>query len=77
VRALAIHQLLENRAFDPTSVRVLIAAYDTVCVELDLAESRYAAANELVAIKVIEIAQTGERDLKTIVQRALEELRRS
>jgi hypothetical protein len=47
------------------------------CAELDLAESRYAAANELVATKVIEIAQTGERDLTAIVQRALKELRHS
>jgi hypothetical protein len=72
---VAIHRLLENGVFDPDEIANMAAAYDRVCASLHLESSRYAAANELVALKVIEIAQSGVRDPASIHDRAILELR--
>jgi hypothetical protein len=72
---VAIHRLLEDGVFDPDEIAIMVAAYDRVCASLHLESSRYAAANELVALKVIEIAQTGDRDPVSIHDRAMLELR--
>lgn len=72
---MAIHRLLENGVFDPEEIATLVAAYDRLCASLHLESSRYAAANELVALKVIEIAQAGDLDPVSIHDRAIVELR--
>ena len=72
---MAIHRLLENGVSEPEQIATMVAAYDRVCASLHLKSSRYAAANELVALKVIEIAQTGDRDPVSIHDRAMLELR--
>ena len=72
---MAIHRLLESGVFDPEQIATMVAAYDRVCASLHLESSRYAAANELIALKVIEIAQAGVRDPASIHDRAMLELR--
>jgi hypothetical protein len=57
---MAIHRLLEGQvALRPDQIAMLVAAYDHVCASLHLKQDRYAAANEVVALKVIEIAKGG------------------
>ena len=71
---MAIYRLLRNSAFDPETVKTMIAAYEEACRLLRLPEPKYDPAAEVLALKIIEIGQTGERDSATICARALEEL---
>jgi 1,4-dihydroxy-2-naphthoyl-CoA synthase len=64
---VAIHRLLERSAFDPETVATMVAAYERICRDLKLSDDRYAAANEVVAAKVIEVVQTGELCIEQIV----------
>jgi hypothetical protein len=72
---MAIYRLLEGAVFGPQEVARLVAAYEEVLRCLELEASRYAAANELIARKVVEVAHSGEDDPSMIAQRVLAELR--
>jgi hypothetical protein len=72
---MAIHRLLENSGFDQERITVMMRAYNEICRRLHLGDGRYDAVNELLARKVIAIAQTGDRDPNRIVKRVLKELR--
>jgi hypothetical protein len=74
---MAIYRLLEKSAFDSDYLSAAVSAYEQTCRELHITESRYSAANELVALKVIEIIRSGERDPKRIVERVIAEFRRT
>jgi hypothetical protein len=59
-------------AFNPEDAKVLASAFDTVCRALDVP----ATANRdraVVAERVIELARSGERDVKRICERILKE----
>jgi hypothetical protein len=58
---VTIYRLLQNTAFDSATIEHLASAFEDVCRELGLAE-RTDPLRDTVALKVIEIAQTGERD---------------
>jgi hypothetical protein len=70
---MAIYRLLQNAAFEPAAIQVMTAAYEDACRVLRLAD-RTDPLTELVAKKIIEIAQTGERDPIRLRQRALGDL---
>jgi len=70
---MAIYRLLQNSAFEPGLIQVMTTAYEDTCRVLGLAD-RTDPLTELVAKKIIEIAQTGERDPAALRQRALGEL---
>jgi hypothetical protein len=59
--AMPIHRLLENHAFGPDEIMVLTSAFDDALRKLRLADRTDPAA-EVVAKKIIELAQQGERD---------------
>jgi hypothetical protein len=69
-----IYRLLQNSAFDPDTVKLLGAAFEEVCRTLGLAE-RNDSLRDAVARKVIEIAQTGVRDLGQLREQTLAALR--
>lgn len=69
----AIYRLLENQAFGPEEIKRLVSAYEKALRVLAL-KSRDDAATQLVAKKIIKIAQTGERDPARICRRAIAEL---
>jgi hypothetical protein len=72
---VAIYRLLENSAFDPDKVRIMVEAYECACRELELSGSRTDQLTELVAQKIVEIAQTEvEADPEFICRRSLHEL---
>jgi hypothetical protein len=70
---MAIHRRLESFACGPEEVRCIVKAYYDALLALGLA-SRDDPATRLIAKKIIEIAQTGERDPIKIRRRAIEKL---
>jgi hypothetical protein len=72
---VAIYRLLEKSAFDPDKVQIMVKAYECACRELELSGSRTDQLTELVAQKIVEIAQAEvDADPEIICQRSLHEL---
>jgi hypothetical protein len=67
-------RLLQNSAFDPEMISVMSAAFQQACQELGLAETED-PLREIVARKIIECAQTGERDQARLCDCALKAIR--
>jgi hypothetical protein len=59
--------------FDPKDITAMSMALDDVCKELEI--SAGAAAREIVAIRIIELARRGERSPTRLRDRVLEESR--
>jgi len=53
-------RMVHRLAFDPDTIRLMGAAFDDVCRAL--AADRRDLASRLIARKIIELAQSGERD---------------
>jgi hypothetical protein len=58
---MAIYRLLKNGAFGPDEIKVLTTAYEEALRALRL-KGRSDPATEMIAKKIIELAQRGERD---------------
>ena len=56
---------LSERIFDPPAIEAMTAAFNVACLSLHLAV-RDDPVTEIVALRVIEIAGTGERDPERI-----------
>ena len=67
---MAIYRLPKFSAFDPEEVTCMTAAYEDALRVLQLA-NRQDPITELVAKKIIEVAQLGERDPKRLCDKAL------
>jgi hypothetical protein len=72
---MTIHRLLQNTAFGPDEIAVMVAAFEDALRELGLS-NRADPATEIVAEKIIELAQCGERDRARLCQQAVELVRR-
>jgi hypothetical protein len=70
---MAIHRLLKNRAFGPDEIKVLTTAYEEALRALGL-NHRADPATEMVARKIIELAQCGERDPVRLREHAIRSL---
>jgi hypothetical protein len=68
--AVAIYRLLQNSAFGPEEIERMTTAYEDALRALGLT-NRADPITEIVAKKIIEIAQTGERDPARIRAQAL------
>jgi hypothetical protein len=66
--------LLQHLAFEPERIEVMSAAFEQACHELGLGEAG-APQRELLARKIIECAQTGERDRVRLCDCALKAMR--
>jgi hypothetical protein len=71
---MPIIRLLEREAFGPEDITVLVAAFEDALSTLGLV-NRADPLTELVAKKIIECAQTGERDPIRLRDCALKSLR--
>jgi hypothetical protein len=71
---VALYRLLQNRAFQPETIEVMSAAFENACRTLGLAE-RTDPLRNLVAEKIIECAQTGQRDVNRLRDSALDALK--
>jgi hypothetical protein len=69
---MTVHNLFRDSPFGPEEIAVLVAAYEPTLRALGLVQ-RSDALTELVAKKIITIAQRGLRDPTVIAQRAVEE----
>ena len=70
---MPIHRMLENHAFGPDKITILTSAFDDALRRLRLAD-RADPATEVVARKIIELAQQGERDPIQLSERAIQAL---
>jgi hypothetical protein len=70
---MAIYRLLKNSAFGPEEIKVLTTAYEDTLRTLRLAD-RADPATEIIAKKIIEFAQRGERNPLRLRERAIESL---
>lgn len=70
---MAIYRLLQNSAFAPEDIAPLVAAYEDCLRTLKLRD-RSNPTTELLAKKIIELAQTGIRDPGQLGRLALEEI---
>jgi hypothetical protein len=70
---VAIHRLLQNSAFGPEEIDCMVKAYEASVRVLRSADRSDASA-EAVAKKIIEVAQTGERDPLKLSKRVLKDL---
>ena len=70
---MAIYRLLKFSAFDPEEIACMTAAYEDALRVLQLA-NRQVPITELVAKKIIEVAQAGERNPDRLREKALTEL---
>jgi hypothetical protein len=70
---MTIHRLLENEAFGPDEIEVLTTAFEQALRALGLAD-RSDSATEIVARRIIEFAQRGERDPDRLQERVLQSM---
>lgn len=70
---MALARLLQNSAFGPDEIRCITTAYEDALRVLGLV-NRTDPVTEIVAKKIIEIAQTGERDPLRIRARTIADL---
>jgi hypothetical protein len=52
----------------------MYCAYEDVCEQLGLADKKDGRVTEVVALKIIEVAKTGERNPAILRERALQAL---
>jgi hypothetical protein len=74
---MAIYRLLRRGVFEPDDVRLLAAVYEDVLNIVGLVDSKDPLA-ELIARRVLQVAQAGERDpqsLKDLVLEAVQQAR--
>jgi hypothetical protein len=86
---MAVYRLFKNKAFEPEALSTMTSAYTDVCRTLGLgdrdhpqagaaardSDAKELVAKDLVAKKVIEFAQRGERDRVRLRERVLQALR--
>jgi hypothetical protein len=72
---MAIYRIFGQRIFEPEAVACMAKAYEDALVALQLSD-REDPFTEIVARKIVEISELGERDPHRLRDRALEELRR-
>jgi hypothetical protein len=71
---VAIYRLLQNAAFEPDDIVRMSTAFEKALIFLGL-KDRNDPLTELVAKHIIEIAQTGEKDVEVICTLAISRLK--
>jgi len=72
---MAVYRLFKNKAFEPEAIATMTYAYADVCRALGLPDGDYPQTN-VVAKKIIEFAQRGERDPARLRECVLQALQR-
>jgi hypothetical protein len=70
---MAIYRLIRESVFEPEAIARMTEAYEQALTVLQLTD-RSDPITELVARKIIEIAEVGETDSNRLCQRALDAL---
>ena len=66
---MAIYRLIANGAFGPDEIEVMTLAYEGALTEIPVA-TRDDPITELIAKAIVNVAATGERDPKIVLERA-------
>jgi len=80
---MAVTPVLPQSAFDPEIIEILVAAYEDAWTKIERSGSAFAspryrrAAQEIVAKRIIEMAQRGEREPTRLADDAVAYLARS
>ena len=80
---MPIIPLLAQSAFDPETIDILVGVYEAAWLKVEQTGSKFASpgyqrgAQEIIAKRIIEMAQRGERNAVTLADDAVEFLRRS
>jgi len=72
---MAIYRIFQERVFEPEDVICMAQAYESALMTLQLSD-RQDPFTEIVAKKIVEVAELGERDPNRLRDRALEQLGR-
>jgi hypothetical protein len=81
--AMSIVPLLAQSAFEPETIETLVAVYEAAWRKVEQSGSKFAspgykrAAQEIIAKRIIEMAQRGERDPGQLADDAVAYLERS
>ena len=70
---MAIYRLITNGSFGPDEINVMTVAYEDALIEIPVA-SRDDPITELIAKAIVNVAATGERDPRVVMERALNAL---
>jgi hypothetical protein len=70
---VTIHRILQQTAFTPEQINLMVAAYED-CLRILKVADRTDPITAMVAKAIIEIAQTGERDPVRICHLALKSI---
>jgi hypothetical protein len=70
---MAIYRLIANGSFGPDEIEVMTVAYEGALTEISVA-SRDDPITELIAKAIVNVAATGERDPRVVMERALNAL---
>ena len=70
---MALYRLLQDCAFGPDEIKQMTTAYEDTLRVLGFAD-RTDPITEIIAKKIVEVAQTGERDPLRIRARAIADL---
>ena len=70
---MAIYRLLEHAHFNPEQITVLTAAYEHCLKTMGLVD-RNDPVTELIAHKILEVAQRGDADPHRLCDQAMTEL---
>ncbi len=71
---MAVYRLFKNKAFEPEAITMMTSAYADVCQALGVSDTDH-LQTDVVAKKVIEFAQRGERNPERLRDCVLEALR--
>lgn len=80
---MSIPPLLQQAAFEPETIDYLAATFETAWNKLELSGSKLASpayrgpAQEILARRIIEMAQHGERDSSVLIEDAVTYLQRA
>ncbi len=70
---MTIYRLIANGSFGPDEINAMKAAYDAALIEVGVSD-RDDPITELIAKSIVNVAATGERDPKAVMERALNAL---
>ena len=80
---MSIVPLLAQSAFEPEMIDTLVSVYETAWTKVEQSGSKFASpgykrgAQEIIAKRIIEMAQRGERDPGTLADDAVAYLERA
>ena len=73
---MPLREFVDGHRFDPEAIRQMGLAFEIVRAALQL-EHNDKASNEVLAKRIIALAQQGERDAERLAERVLADLRTS